>query len=132
MQNEQIGCIRSAYETLPKITIALLGKGFARIRMSRAKINVQFRLDPELFEKLEQQARAASVAPGIFARQLVVGALGATEDEEPVGALLQTQSRLLVELRRDVRVSVETLLIAAGRMKPPDAHEWVSQNLPPD
>lgn len=100
--------------------------------MSRAKINVQFRLDPELFEKLEQQARSVNVAPGIFARQLVVRALGTKEDEEQIGALLQTQIRTLVELRRDVRVSVETMLIAAGRMKPADAREWVSQNLPSD
>ena len=100
--------------------------------MRRAKILVQFRLDPDLFEKLEQHARAANTKPAPFARDLVARALTTRAGEESIGTLLQTQNHALLELRRDVRLSVETLLIAGGKMESDEAQNWVRENLPAD
>lgn len=97
--------------------------------MSQAKINVQFRLDPDLFAKLEQLARAANTTPGLIARLLVAQALNTKAEHEQMTASLTSQNHTLLELRRDVRISVEAMLIAAGKMEPADAREWVSQNL---
>lgn len=98
--------------------------------MRQTKINVQFRLDPDLFAILEQRARAANTTPGPFARLMVISALSTEANQEQLAAMLSSQNHTLDEIRRDIRVSVAALLIAAGKKDPTAAREWVQENLP--
>lgn len=103
--------------------------GKARIRTSPSKINVQFRLDPQPYQALEQRARAAESSAGMIARDIVMRHL-TMPTEDQMAALLASQAQVLAELRKDIRLGVEALLIAAGKMEPDEAKEWVAANLP--
>lgn len=104
--------------------------GKPRIRQSSSKINVQFRLDPQPYEALEQRARAAESSAGMIARDIVMRHLTMPPPEEQMAALIASQAKQLAELRKDLRLGVEAMLIAAGKMEPEEAKEWVTANLP--
>ena len=88
---------------------------------------ISFRLDREAHVLLEQ--RAAELGVGSIhelACQYVTGILRGEKAGEPSSGSVAHQ---LAELREDLRLSVETLLASAGKVKESDARRWADENL---
>ena len=103
--------------------------GSKRIRCGDNKINVQFRLDAKLHDILERRARVAGTSPGLAARDILVRDLAMPPEQQAL-AILTAQSKTLAELRKDLKVGVQAILIAAGEMDPEKAKHWVNTNFP--
>ena len=100
--------------------------------MSEAKIRVEFRMEPKLYTLLATRARVANKSPGLFAGELVAKALTEEKTVIQVAALVQAQNQNLLELRKDLRMAVETILNVLGstdKMTPEKAREWAQENL---
>ena len=89
---------------------------------------IGFRLDDECRRVLGARAARLGVSAHELARQYVIEMLEAGEER---AALREAVTRLhdqLTELREDVAVTAEVLLVSAGKVKEADAREWADEN----
>jgi len=96
---------------------------------SSVPATIGFRLDPETAAALIKNASSLKISPHELARHYVVKAL---QDSAPSDGVEQSLEQLvahIVAMRRDLVISVETLLLSAGDLNEEDAHEWVRRNL---
>jgi hypothetical protein len=88
---------------------------------------INFRLPAHQHRRLVQQAGPET--PNLFARELVLRAL----DEDALARRLEShleQSAVPVaELRRDLSVAFQALLVLLGKATPEQARDWAEQHL---
>ena len=88
--------------------------------------NITFRPEQEIYDLLEQRALALGVSIHEVACHYVTGVVrGETGEQSSPAAVVA----LLADLREDIAVSVEHLLVSAGRVKAEDALKWTDENL---
>jgi len=90
---------------------------------------IGFRLDPETTATLLSNAASLKISPHELARHYVVKALQDASASDGVEKSLQELAAHLVAMRRDLVISVETLLLSAGDLNEEEAREWVRRNL---
>ena len=90
---------------------------------------IGFRLDPETAAALLSNATSLKISPHELARHYVVKALQGSADSDGVEKSLEQLAAHLIGMRRDLIISVETLLLTAGDLNEEEAHEWVRRNL---
>ena len=94
-----------------------------------AKKTIGVRFDDEIRNHLIQQAKEMNLDLSELVRRLVLTAL--REDEAKAShyeALCEFKNELL-QIRRDIALSVEVLLSDAGKRDPEEALEWAKNNL---
>lgn len=99
-----------------------------------AAINVAFRLGLADMEVLAAVATAQSTSPGLLAKQWVLDRLenpqpASSESVADVEAIIQTVHTHLVEVRRELAISVESILVASGRVSKEEARKWVDDQI---
>ena len=90
---------------------------------------VGFRLGESHRAELESRARKSGSTPGELARQFVVETLEGDQEVERLRMKVSAVESELGNLRKDLSVSVQALLVATGRVTAEQAREWVKQNL---
>jgi hypothetical protein len=93
---------------------------------SKSATPVVFRPEQSVFDELEKRARATGLSVGQLACHYVTETIrGKEADKEEGDPLLKA----LEELREDIAVGVETLLVSAGKTGEIAARKWVDENL---
>ena len=89
---------------------------------------VGFQLEEGYHRRLEREGKDYKMSAGQYARQLVIDTLDDADRErlEKRMVMLETE---ISELRSDLAVAVEALLIVAGKTPKEEARKWVLQNL---
>lgn len=87
--------------------------------------NVTFRLPLPLYNELLQWAEAEKTSDGLLARRLVIEGLRRHSLSEEL-ALLHEQ---IAEMRKDLAIATQAVLVNGGKTKADDAKAWVKQNL---
>jgi hypothetical protein len=96
--------------------------------------NVSFRLGVADLEVLAAVATAQSTSPGLLAKQWVLDRLenpqsSSSQQAADVEAIIQTVHTHLVEVRRELAISVESILVASGRVSKEEARKWVDDQI---
>lgn len=92
---------------------------------------IGFRLEPDAGSVLAARAAALGVSRHELARQYVIQMLAESDSREAVVQAIRTLNREIQELREDVSLSTQTLLVSAGKVNPSDAEAWAADNLKP-
>lgn len=97
---------------------------------------VSFRLSEQAADALGRHAEECGKSHGICARDIVVSALTADDEDRLEIQLIRAE---LAEIRRELAVvrklrtdlasAVNILLVHAGKLEPDDAREWVNETL---
>ncbi len=90
---------------------------------------VGFRLDEEHRRELGKRALKAGVSPHDLARLFVVAALHDREELPTLRAAILALESEIAELRRDLALSVESLLLSTEADTPENIRTWIRKNL---
>lgn len=92
---------------------------------------ISFRVTAHQKKLLEDRAREFGVrSPDLMARKIIIDHLD-EEAESPFARRLTGIASELAEVRADLSVATEMLLVFAGKLQDEAAREWVTQNLKP-
>ena len=75
------------------------------------------------------QRAPKGASPSAFARELVLRTLNEEAAVAELMVQIQTQERLLTDLRKDLRMTLQTLLITVAQVSHKKAQELVNRNL---
>lgn len=98
---------------------------------SRGKVPVTVRFDREVIEALRERAEVRQTQLVELIRQMVMEVLFVASPE-PSSKLLDEIAAIrseLLELRKDIAVSTEAILVDGGNVEPELARSWVERNL---
>jgi hypothetical protein len=98
---------------------------------SSAPLMIGFRLDPASRSLLDQKAASQNMSAGELARSYVIEMLHMAEQIDRVGFIITNIWEDVDQLRADLAVSVQTLLVSAGKVDQADAEKWVDNNFRP-
>ncbi len=98
-------------------------------KSSRSRHTIGFHLDPEDRELFTAIAEANSKSVGLLAKEWILDRLQNPDMDLALPASVQTIHDHLFQVRRDLALSVEALLINTGRFTEQTARAWVDQNL---
>ena len=99
-------------------------------RLASIPAAVTFRLEKSLREALDARAAALGVKPNLLARGSVVDQLQANENRANLHEAMQAAHGHIAELREDLSLAIETLLVACGDVDKQEARAWVEKNFP--
>lgn len=102
-----------------------------QLAAAASPVTVGFRLDDEHRVLLGGRALKAGVSPHELARQFVVEALNDRAQLPAVQQAIVALGAQVEQLRADLALAVEALLVGAGSAKSEEASEWVRNNLSP-
>ena len=104
----------------------------ANLQAATCPATIGFRLDHDSAKALAERAAQLGVSPHKLSQSLVVAALcekqKVAELCEVVGALAQG----MFQLREELALMAEVLLVHGGKMSSDKAQSWVDTNLKPD
>ncbi len=92
---------------------------------------ISFRLDSLNYKLLEERAAQENLSPNLAARAIVLNALNQEEDDA-VQEQLAAVDNGMADLRKDLQLIAETLLLAivtGKKMTAADVKAWVASNL---
>ena len=92
---------------------------------------IAFRLEEDLREVLVSRAEELGVSPHLLARHYVTEQLYEAEDRSAARESLTTLQTDLRELRADLALAVEALLVSAGKVPAAEARKWVEESFHP-
>lgn len=92
---------------------------------------IGFRLDVDSLRLLTEKAARSNVSVHELARTYVLEMLHMSEQIDRVGFAITNVWDDLYELREDLALSVQTLLVSAGKINRAEAEAWVDNNLKP-
>jgi hypothetical protein len=92
----------------------------------KAQKPISFRPDEEVYQILELRAKELGVSIHELSCHYVTTAIYADSDEE---ASPESVVAMLVELREDLALGVESLLASAGKVSAEEARKWADKNL---
>lgn len=93
--------------------------------------NIGFRIDDQTRELLSDRIASLDVSAHEWARHCLVTILKEDQDREAWEAAVTTLHHQINELRNDVALATQVLLVAAGKLSSEKAREWIGQNLKP-
>ncbi len=90
---------------------------------------VGFRLDTEAHSVLAQRAALLGVSAHELARYFVLAILAEGEERNELRESVDSLQTNVEELRQDLAMVVEVLLVTSGKVSESAAREWVKDNL---
>lgn len=93
--------------------------------------NIGYRIDDATRKLLGERVRSLDVSPHEWARYCLLTILHEEHDREGWQAAVTSLHHEINELRNDVALATQALLIVAGKMPSQKAREWIAQNLKP-
>lgn len=93
---------------------------------------IGFRLEAQEIAILSERAEKLGVSPHELARSYVLELLGASEERTALREGVVTLHNVIGLLREDLALSVEALLISAGKVSEEQARKWAEENLNTD
>jgi hypothetical protein len=100
------------------------------MRTTRTKSQTTgFRLDPEFLEALKGRAEILNVSTHDLARQYVMERLMEEDEKGATLNALEVVHKQLLELRSDIALAAEAILISGGACEEDEARKWVQENL---
>lgn len=93
--------------------------------------NIGFRIDEPTQLRLGRRADAMDASPHDWARRCLLQVLSESEDREAWVQCLKTLQEETRQLRNDLAIAVQALLICAGRMQEDKAKAWIEKNMKP-
>lgn len=90
---------------------------------------IGFRLDGELRSRLEEAALRNGISLHEWARKAVIRELESESYLPKIALQNEALKQELLELRKDIAVSTEALLVSAGKSTPEHASKFVRANL---
>ena len=90
---------------------------------------ISFRLGGERLSTLETMAKKAGMTPHEFAREALVQRLSDEGDIHRLNLKVTNLEIEMVELRKDLAVSTQAILVGAGKVSVKEAEEFVRDNL---
>jgi len=93
--------------------------------------SIGFRLDVESLRLLTEKAARSNVSVHELARTYVLEMLYMSQQIDGVGFALTDVFEGLYELRENLALSVQTLLVSAGKITRAEAEKWVDNNIKP-
>lgn len=87
--------------------------------------NVNFRLDDLAQDQLLARARQFGLSHNLYARECLINLLNEPVERAELTRRVAAQEAAMMELRIDLALSVEALLIASGNYTEQEAHSWV-------
>ena len=91
---------------------------------------IGFRLDPAANRELATRAERLGLSSHQLARDYVIQMLQASEQGTNLKNANDSVHAHLCELREDLSLAIETLLIAAGNVEKTEARAWIAANFP--
>ena len=88
-----------------------------------------FRLDSANRERLEARAKKVGVTPGELAREIIVETLDDDREIDRLRLKVAAVAEELGDLRKDLSVAVQALLVSSGKVTQEQAQEWVRLNM---
>ena len=92
---------------------------------------VNFRLDEAHLDLLMRRAAAFNISHHQLAREFLIQFLHEAEERAAIRDSMLAILGELRELRKDVSLASETLLVSAGHVSEKDAQKWAAENLLP-
>jgi hypothetical protein len=107
--------------------------GRSRVQKVNGQVQtvVGFRLDPEQLSALTEQADERGVSPHRLAHDFVIEGLEGKDEADDIAGEFQILRRQLFELREELALITEALLVSAGKTSSETARNWVDSNLKP-
>ena len=99
--------------------------GFRRKRGGGNNSTVTYRPEEDDLLELIRRADRLRVSRHLLGREYVSQMLAVEQDRSDVLAALQQLFFTITELRKDVAIGVEAILLASGQFTEKEAHEWV-------
>ena len=93
--------------------------------------NIGYRIDDETQRLLGERVASLKVSPHEWARHCLLTILSEEQDREAWKAAVTTLHHEINELRNDVALATQALLVVAGKMPSEKAREWIGKNLKP-
>lgn len=109
---------------MPKKASSLSGR-------SLVPANIGFRIDDQTRELLGDRIASLDVSAHEWARHCLLTILKENQDREAWEAAVTILHHEINELRKDVALATQVLLVVAGKMPSEKAREWIGQNLKP-
>lgn len=94
-------------------------------------LNIGFRIDDQTRELLGDRIASLDVSAHEWARHCLLTILKENQDREAWEAAVTTLHHEINELRNDVALATQALLVVAGKMPSEKAREWIGRNLKP-
>lgn len=101
-----------------------------KLAAASAPETIGFRLDPSASKTLADRARRLGVSSHQLARDYVMQALQAGDQEARLKDATDSVHAHLHELREDLSLALEALIIVAGDLEQKEARAWMKQNFP--
>ena len=90
--------------------------------------HVNFRLDDDLaYDRLLTLARQFDLSHNLYARECLINLLNEPLERAELTRRVAAQEAAVNELRSDLALSVQALLIASGNYTEQEAHSWVQE-----
>jgi hypothetical protein len=86
---------------------------------------ITFRLPPDEFLELVQRGDRLGISRHLLGQHYVTQMLNVEYDHSNVVAVTEHLANNITELRKDVAIAVEALLLASGQYSEEDARGWV-------
>lgn len=93
--------------------------------------NIGFRIDEATQRLLGRRADAADASPHDWARRCLLQVLAESEDREAWVQCLKMLQEETRQLRNDLAIAVQALLICAGKVPEDKAKAWIEKNMKP-
>ena len=98
---------------------------------SLAPLNIGFRIDPETRRLLGERVTMLNTSPHEWARHCLVTILHEEEDRSGWQSAVTALHHEINDLRNDLALATQALLVAAGNVPEKQAREWIGRNLKP-
>jgi len=97
--------------------------------MSKSDKVISFRLNGDVLEQIEDSAKRRAVSVNELARETLLAALSADEDSHRMALRVTAIEGELLELRRDLAVATQAILVTAGKVPPEEAEKFAREKL---
>jgi hypothetical protein len=97
--------------------------------MGKAEKVIAFRLPGDALEQVEQAAKRRAVSVNELARETLLAALSTEEDSHRIALRVTAIEGELSELRRDLAVATQAILVTAGKVPPEEAEKFAREKL---
>lgn len=98
---------------------------------SLAPLNIGYRIDDETRRLLGDRVASLKVSPHEWARHCLLTILHEEEDRSGWQTAVTALHHEINELRNDLALATQALLVVAGKMPSEKAREWIGSNLKP-
>lgn len=97
--------------------------------MSKSDKVISFRLNGDALEEAEEASKRRAITVNELARESLLASLSSDEEIHRVGLRVTSIESELSELRRDLAVATQAILITAGKVSPEDAEKFAREKL---